>query len=126
MCFRQVDAQLKSGFLSHVERFKRRFLADTTETVNANGPSDGAGPRVHRKALRNHGNLVLILVTASFVTTWTPTALYFTLQIFLGVNWPYYFEIVTVIFALQPVVDPILFILALKTIRDELCRLCGF
>ncbi|XP_055348845.1 probable G-protein coupled receptor No18 [Paramacrobiotus metropolitanus] len=87
--------------------------------ASENQPSETGGAR----KVKGHGRAfaVLTILTASITVCWTPAAVFFTVSMFTDVSsWPTVIYIVRGLFAVQPVLDPILFAMTLPDLRNAL------
>ncbi|OQV15774.1 putative Melanopsin [Hypsibius exemplaris] len=71
----------------------------------------------------SHGFLVLALLTVSVCICWTPNNVFYTISFIYVIDDPVFYDIQTVLFILQTAIDPIIFTLALSSVRAGLLRL---
>jgi hypothetical protein len=71
---------------------------------------------------KSHGNLVLGLLALTVAVCWTPYTIYYTLVIFIDIDTPIYYQVATILFSCQTMLDPILFMFALKSLRQSFRR----
>ncbi|OQV12711.1 hypothetical protein BV898_13032 [Hypsibius exemplaris] len=107
---------------------------------NVNGPSSNhtsadrtAGSQRPIASLRpnpkreSHGYRLLVLLTVSVTVCWTPIDIYFTLAGQLNnFDMPIFYQVSAVLFSFQTTMDPIIFTLAVKTLREALRNLFRF
>ena len=74
----------------------------------------------------SHGFFVLALLTISVMICWTPNNVYYTISFIYVIDNPIFYDLQTILFILQTAIDPIIFTLALKNVRDGLYRLVTF
>ena len=84
--------------------------------------SSQAKPRLTRPfGLRSRATWLLVFLTLTITVTWTPANLYFLLVTYIPhfdqTHGPFY-SLKTILFELQPVMDPIVFFLAMKPLRN--------
>lgn len=90
---------------------------ENTESVgNRIRPAPPVPKRIKNKS---HAFTVLTLLTFSVFITWTPQNIYFTVGAFIPLDYPVMLQITTTLYALQPALDPLFFIVALKDLRDS-------
>ena len=73
------------------------------------------------------GFAVLTVLTTSVTICWTPLLVYYTIALFRPVDDHVYFQVATVMYAVEAVLDPIWFMVALPQLRVavmEMFRLC--
>lgn len=69
----------------------------------------------------NRGFAVLTLLTASVLICWTPLTIFYTVSCFVGsIQTLSSFQMAGLLFLLEAIADPILFSLAIQTLRDTL------
>lgn len=67
--------------------------------------------------------IVLSLLTASVSICWTPLVVFYTIYLFASINLKQLYNVAHILFGLQPVLDPILFSVALNDLRRTLWRM---
>ncbi|OQV23104.1 hypothetical protein BV898_03149 [Hypsibius exemplaris] len=78
----------------------------------------------HAVRRRTHGNALLALLTLTVTVCWTPIDVYYALTLFIpGYDVPVYYQVASVLFSLQTILDPIMFTLALSNLRRSLLAL---
>ncbi|OQV15775.1 hypothetical protein BV898_10029 [Hypsibius exemplaris] len=99
-------------------------------SVNASVPALGGiqTPDTHLKSRkgkrdRTHGVLVLTLLTMSVAICWTPSNVYYTISLSQLIDNEVFYQLQTVLFIVQTVVDPVIFMLALANLRTAVFRL---
>ncbi|XP_055349188.1 5-hydroxytryptamine receptor 1D-like [Paramacrobiotus metropolitanus] len=71
---------------------------------------------------RSYALTVTSLLTLSILVCWAPNVIVYTVNGFMGIDSPVVFRVISLLFALQSVMDPILFALAMKDLRRALCQ----
>lgn len=79
--------------------------------------------RSGRPSNSSHGFLVMALLTCNVVICWTPATVSFLTAAFLNADFPTVFQVALTIFAMVPVLDPILLAVAMKDLRKALREL---
>ncbi|XP_055337920.1 substance-P receptor-like [Paramacrobiotus metropolitanus] len=99
-------------------KYLRRRRTNNMRVTAATSPRQQTGDNVHPF-------LILTLLTGSILICWMPSQIYWTLYTVMDVsNLSLLFQSATVLLALQGVLDPILFALALRSVRLALLKLC--
>ncbi|OQV17560.1 hypothetical protein BV898_08331 [Hypsibius exemplaris] len=76
---------------------------------------------------RSHGMMVLAMLTVSVAVCWTPNIMYFTILTFRRISPPEEFVVAQhVLFSCQMILDPILFVLGLRSLREGVKRFLFF
>ena len=65
---------------------------------------------------------ILTVLTGGVIVSWTPILCYYTVAIWVQIDNPVYLQVAIVLFAMQSVVDPILFAWTLPDLRDTFRR----
>jgi 7 transmembrane receptor (rhodopsin family) len=81
--------------------------------------SGNAAPQRQRSS---HAFTILTVLTISVTICWTPILCYYTITLWIPIGSPLLLEIGTVLFALQSVMDPVLFVIALPDLRETFRR----
>ena len=91
-------------------------------------PPTGQGFGRDRRARLFHskGYVVLMLLTVSVTVCWTPIAMFYNLITFMTFGSPMLYEVGTMLFMCQTMLDPIIFTLALKKLRRALREFIPF
>ncbi|OQV11952.1 hypothetical protein BV898_13747 [Hypsibius exemplaris] len=89
---------------------------DEEETAKTTRSGNQSGPLA--KKTSSKAFTILTVLTISVTVCWTPILCYYTITLWMPVNNPILLEVGTVLFALQSVLDPVLFIIALPDLRD--------
>jgi hypothetical protein len=76
-----------------------------------------------KKVKTSHGYLVLALLTISVSICWTPSLVFYTVLTFIDIFDPTYYIVVTILFSCQTMLDPLLFTMALPSLRESLSHL---
>jgi hypothetical protein len=71
---------------------------------------------------KSRGNIVLCLLVVSVAICWTPGTIYYLLVTFINIDEPIYYQVATILFSCQTMLDPILFTIALTSLRQSLRR----
>lgn len=112
--------------------FKNLFIAHTAATAVTNSidiplahnvvPQNHSLPKNESLPKKTSSNAfaVLTLLTCSIFVTWTPQTIYVTVLSFIPIDYPTLFEVTNVFYAVQPILDPILFTAALKDLRTSI------
>ena len=66
---------------------------------------------------------ILTVLTGGVIVSWTPILCYYTVTIWVQIDNPVYLQVAIVLFAMQSVVDPILFAWTLPDLRDTFRKL---
>lgn len=93
-----------------------KHLSHETLTRSSQVPDMNKPAREHR----SHGFTVLTLLTCSAIICWTPPAVTFIVSSYKPLPYPMMFQIVLTLLSIQPVMDPILFAIALKDLRKAI------
>lgn len=73
--------------------------------------------RLQRADPRSYGFAVLTLLTCSATICWTPATVIFLVHSFKPIKYSMIFQIALTLFSIQPILDPILFTIALADLR---------
>jgi hypothetical protein len=96
-----------------------------SHNMDVEQPTDKRAPLKSEKVkpkTRSHGNLVLGLLVVSVAICWTPDTVYYLIITFTNMDAPIYYQVATILFSCQTMLDPILFTVALKSLRQSLRR----
>lgn len=77
-------------------------------------------PQTNRHADRSYGFTVLVLLTCSVITCWTPASVAFLVASILHTRYPTIFQVAISLFDVVPVLDPILLTVAMKDLRKAM------
>ena len=73
----------------------------------------------------SYGFTVLTLLSASVSVCWMPTLIFYSSFLFLGSDFGTLYHVSKMLQDLEPVLDPIFFLVAIPLLRTELYRLFG-
>ncbi|XP_055349766.1 uncharacterized protein LOC129596492 [Paramacrobiotus metropolitanus] len=116
------------GSTMHLRGSTMNFRGDFSLT--SHGHKSGHSPSHKSNRKPNHGDhlrpfLVLTLLTVSVLVCWTPDQTYWTIACFMQMmDLPVLRNFTMVLFALQAVLDPILFAMSLASFRNYLWQIC--
>jgi 7 transmembrane receptor (rhodopsin family) len=127
-----------TGLSNERSRIKEKTMnVDICDALTASGSNNArasdpvptqAVKRVHlmagsqKKKSKSHGNLVLGLLALSVTICWTPDTVYYIIITFIDMDAPIYYQVATILFSCQTMLDPILFMVALKSLRQSFRR----
>ncbi|OQV15772.1 hypothetical protein BV898_10026 [Hypsibius exemplaris] len=74
---------------------------------------------------KSHGFLVLALLTVSVCICWTPNNIFYTISFLYVIENPVFSDLLGMFFILQTALDPIIFTLAMSSLRAGLRRMVG-
>ncbi|XP_055329083.1 mu-type opioid receptor-like [Paramacrobiotus metropolitanus] len=104
------------------KRQRQRRLRPTESIISQKEPTSLPSDKDERRQ-HSHSFKVLTLLTISVLVCWTPLTVYYDLLVFGEVDVGGLYEGGWVLWEIEPVFDPLLFAVALKTLREELKRL---
>ncbi|XP_055330412.1 substance-K receptor-like [Paramacrobiotus metropolitanus] len=84
------------------------------------------GIKIKKKKAKRTGFLVLTALTISVAVCWTPYEMYFTVGTFMDIDVPMMREVGFTLNSLQPLLDPILFVITMSDLRKTLLHCLHF
>ena len=100
------------------ETMSRKRVAVPRELNNDSNVGSPYGRR-----LKSRGFLVLTFVTFGMLVFWLPSMVFYTVIVFHSVEWQAFQQAGTVLWFIQSVADPVMFMLALSDLQDRVRRL---
>ncbi|OQV23701.1 hypothetical protein BV898_02437 [Hypsibius exemplaris] len=89
----------------------------TSLELSADGVDGTASGRPAAKK-QSHGFTILTVLTCGVLICWTPILCYYTVTIFIQIENRVYLEVAVVLFSMQSMVDPILFVCTVPGLRE--------
>jgi 7 transmembrane receptor (rhodopsin family) len=80
-------------------------------------------PGTVKSRRKSHGYLLLGLLVVSVAVCWTPYLIFYLLVPFMKIDAPTFYQVATILFSCQTLLDPILFTMAIGSLRDSLRRI---
>lgn len=87
-------------------------------------PQKTKGRKRETVEVRSYAFLILTLFTCSVFVCWTPVISFFIVGNFIRLPYPVLFQVLLTLFAIQPVLDPVLLTIAMQDLRSAFMRTC--
>lgn len=113
-------SDLSRGRPVQTSRLSRSQASNQQADVTHRPPEVEHSQAQQRTPKKSRGFFVLGLLTISVTVCWAPAMVFYTLGYFIQVQAPTVYEAVVIIYSFQTMLDPILFTMALKSLRVAL------
>lgn len=118
---KRTQSRNSVGHTDSIDKTTKNVVA--AKNVVAEVPTKTAKQKVKR---RSQSFFILTLLTCSILIFWSPAIIVFTVARFVVVPYPLLFQVAQDLLAVQPIMDPLLFTVAMKDVRSKLQKICCF